>query len=183
MGQALTQRLGRSAAVVGRLLAAGPAMLLMGVVVIGAANGVSAYAVRFCGWPASLSCGHGSTIWELVPFGLGVGALVGTAALGEWVITSQEAWRAWAFPAWLAGFPFVVLFTGPKEFGPVTLVVVGGYAGLLIHLIRRLLTGVLPERVLQVAVVVAWAGYLPILLAVPDLLADAAVAEGLAPRP
>lgn len=183
MGVPHLARLQRLLPTAGRLLAAAPAVALMPIVPLLARDAVRSYALHLCRWPARLSCEHGTSIWWLVPIGLALGAAVGAAALAEWARTGRRAGRAWAVPAWVLGFPLAVAVTRPVLLDWATLLMFAGYAGLGIELTRRLLTGAVPRRLLNAAVAAAWVSYAAIVAAVPDLLADAAAAEGLASRP
>ncbi len=142
----------------------------------------SVYSSHFCGWPASISCETGLWLFWLVPIGVSLVAVAGTALLLRWAYYAEgRSLLGLLHALWTYGWLVIYISNedwlpfaerGLRTFGPEDIVGYGIYGLLGIELLRRAALVFTPKRRrigTAVALLVA-AGFIVILVALPSLL-------------
>ena len=128
-----------------RWLAAGIAVLVLAGCWIYVSARVDANAAHLCGWPATISC-EPSPVWTLVTGGFGLTAAFGVLTALTWAAVNRGGFLTTAYPLWIVVFLVLVHETGPRQFDQSDLVLLGGFAGLAIELLRRSAVLWMPKR-------------------------------------
>ncbi len=120
-----------------RVLAAEVAVVALIVVWVSTSAFINSFAVQFCGWPATISCDDPSPVWSIATIGLGLVAVIGALTALSWAWSNRGGVLVAAYVGWMVLLLVLALNLEPRQFNRDDIVLVGGFAGLAIELLRQ----------------------------------------------
>ena len=146
---------------------------------------VGSYAVHLCRWPATISCHHGWSGWQLAPIWFALFTAVCLSGVALWVRRGSDVAHLWPVVLAPTMFPVLVLLSGPRQLAGGDLLVFGLYGTYAVVLSWQVLSTWLPaaRKALAIGAVVVVAVQLGVIVSTPTALAGTAEQNGLTRSP